>query len=101
METVEYESNALREKLMHSNEKKNHDHGKKSNSNSPQKKSRIVKAFGKSSQYFFCFYMINAINRMMVDNSVNDKKNFAAEENKIKYREFLNTLKQSKKKRKL
>ena len=51
VETVEYESNALREKLMHSHEKKQNVHnGKKSNSGSPQKKSRIVNAFGKSSQ---------------------------------------------------
>ena len=52
VETVEYESNALREKIMHSHEKK-HDNNNKNDSNSPQKKSRIVKAFGKSSQYIF------------------------------------------------
>ena len=56
VETVEYESNSLREKLMHSHEKKkidNNNNCKKSDSGSPQKKSRIVKAFGKSSQYYF------------------------------------------------
>ena len=50
VETVEYESNALREKLLHSHEKTNKNHKMTSDSNSPQKKSRIVKAFGKISQ---------------------------------------------------
>lgn len=50
VEAVEFESNALREKLMHSHEKKRYGHKEKSNSNSPQQKSRIVKTFGKSSQ---------------------------------------------------
>ena len=59
VETVEYESNALMEKLMHYHEKKKIDNnnGKKSDSGSPQKKSRIVKAFGKSSQYYFLLLM--------------------------------------------
>lgn len=51
VETVEFESNALREKLMRSQDKKTtYNDNSHSHSSSPQKKSRIVKAFGKSSQ---------------------------------------------------
>ena len=48
VETVEYESNTLREKIMHN--EKNHDKNHKTETSSPTRKSRIVKAFGKSSQ---------------------------------------------------
>lgn len=52
VETVEYDYNSLREKFVYLNEKKQNKENKRNNSNSPQKKSRIVKAFGKTSQYY-------------------------------------------------
>lgn len=52
VETVEYDYNSLREKFIHLNEKKQNNENKRNNADSPQRKSRIVKAFGKASQFF-------------------------------------------------